>query len=296
MADRLQAGLVGGGPWARRVYAPTLAGHPGYELVGVWTRRPEAAAEIAEANGAEPYAALGDLIDAVDVVAISVPPAVQPDIAISAARAGKHLILEKPVAENRRAAEQLAGEIAAAGVANVIFLTSRFAAETREWLADIAADGPWAGGNARWLSGALLGGDFAGSAWRQQHGALLDIGPHLFDLLDAALGPIVDVPAASFREPDLWHVICRHDGGATSAATLSMALAIDPSVVDFEVYGSAGRRALAARRAPAEECLAMLLDELAAMVRSGATTHPCDIHRGVHLQGVIDEVRASARR
>lgn len=252
------------------------------------------AAELAAAHGAVAFADVDALIDAVDVVALSVPPAVQPAVAIAAARAGRHVILEKPIADSVDRAEELAEAIATAGVASVVVLTSRFAPETREWLATAAAGGPWSGGTARWLSGALLGGDFAGSPWRQQYGALLDIGPHLFDLLDAALGTITEIRSASYTDPDLWHVVCAHDGGAMSTAALSMRLPIDPSVLEFDVYGGGGLVALSARRTPAPECFATLLDELAAMIHSGATAHPCDVRRGLHVQRIIERVREQA--
>ena len=291
MAERLRVGLVGGGPWARRVHAPVLASHPEFELTGVWTRRPAVAAELAAANGTIAFDDFDALVDAVDVVAFSVPPTVQPELAMATARAGRHLILEKPIAASLDDARQLADAVGAAGVASIVVLTFRFAAETNEWLADVAAVESWSGGTARWLSGALLDGMFADSPWRQEDGAILDIGPHIFDLLDAALGPIVEVSAARYTEPDLWHVISAHDTGAVSTATLSMRLPIDPSVLEFDVYGAAGREVLAPRQTPAEQCFATLLDELAAMIRAGATTHACDVHRGLHLQWVIDEVR-----
>ena len=177
---------------------PSLAAHPDFDLTGVWTRRPAAAAELAAATAPTAFDDFGALIDAVDVVALSVPPAVQAELAVEAARAGRHLILEKPIAASLDGARRLADASSTAGVASIVVLTFRFAPETREWLADVAAGGPWSGGNARWLSGGLLGGEYAGSPWRQEHGAILDIGPHLFDLLDAALGPIVEVRAALF--------------------------------------------------------------------------------------------------
>jgi predicted dehydrogenase len=291
MAERLRVGLVGAGPWARRVHAPAVARHPEFELTGVWTRRPAAAAEIAGANGAIAFDDFESLVGAVDVVAFAVPPTVQTELAIEAAETGRHLILEKPIAASLDEARRLADAVCAAGVASLVVLTFRFAAETNEWLANVAAGAPWSAGTARWLSGALLGGEYAGSSWRRQDGAILDIGPHIFDLLDAALGPIVEVSAARYTEPDLWQVISTHGGGATSTATLSMRLPIDPSVLEFDVYGGAGRVVLTSRRTPAEQCFAELLDELAAMIRAGVTTHACDVHRGLHLQWVIDEVR-----
>jgi predicted dehydrogenase len=291
---QLRVGLVGGGPWAQHVHAPGIAAHPDFDLVGVWTRRPAAAAALAAAHGASAFDYVGALIDAVDVVAFSVPPAVQAEIAVDAARAGCHLILEKPVAASLDGARRLADAVATAGVASIVVLTFRFATETRRWLADAAANGPWSGGNARWLSGGLLGGEYAGSPWRQEHGAILDIGPHLFDLLDGALGQIVDVRAASFAQPDLWHVMCEHDGGVTSTASLSMRLPIDPSVLEFDVYGNSGRLPLTPRQTPSTECFAVVLDELAAMIGEGVTTHDCDVRRGLHLQGVIEQIRTRA--
>jgi predicted dehydrogenase len=273
------------------VHAPAIAAHRDFELAGVWTRRPDVAAELAAAHGSIAFDSIASLIDAVDVVACSVPPAVQAEIAVTAARAGRHLILEKPLAESPQAAAAIADAVDAAGVASIVMLTFRFAPETRQWLDDVAADGPWAGGSGRSLSGALRGGKFAASPWRQRHGAILDIGPHVFDLLDAALGPIVGVRAATAGELDLWHAIFEHRDGAISTATMSMRLAIDPSVLEFDVYGSGGRRALAPRLTSPLQCCATLLDELASMIASGTTTHPCDVHRGVHLQRLIEDVR-----
>jgi predicted dehydrogenase len=294
MAERLRVGLVGGGPWARRVHAPALASHPEFDFTGVWTRCPAVAVEIAAANGTNAFDDFDALVGAVDVVAFSVPPSVQPDLAVAAVRAGRHVILEKPIAASLEDARRLTDAVGAAGVTNVVVLTFRFAAETNDWLAAAAARGSWSGGTARWLSGALLDGQYAGSAWRQQEGAILDIGPHIFDLLDAALGPIVEIVAARYTEPDLWQVISSHGSGAVSSATLSMRLPIDPSILEFDVFGDGGRVGLSPRQTPAEQCFATLLDEFAAMIRAGATTHPCDVHRGLHLQSIIDQVRKRA--
>jgi predicted dehydrogenase len=273
-----------------------LAAHGDFELVGVWTRRGDVAAELALTHGARAFESVDALIDAVDVVAVAVPPSVQPEIATAAARAGRHVVLEKPLALTLDAARRLGDEVAAGGVASVVALVFRYAPATRDWLADLGAAGGWAGGNARWLSGGLLGGEFAPSPWRQRHGALLDIGPHVFDVLDAALGEIVAVRAAAVSEPDLWHVICEHDGRATSATTLSMRMPVDPPLLEFDAYGSAGRRTFDPRRTPATEAFATMLTELAAMIHSGERAHPCDVHRGIHLQSVIEEAHRLAHR
>jgi predicted dehydrogenase len=90
----------------------------------------------------------------VDAVAFSLPPDAQPGLAVRAARAGRHLLLEKPVALSVAAADAVAGAVAEAGVASVVFFTQRFEPEVRAWLARTAAGGPWLGGTLTWLGTA----------------------------------------------------------------------------------------------------------------------------------------------
>ncbi|WP_409496499.1 Gfo/Idh/MocA family protein [Amycolatopsis sp. cmx-11-12] len=291
---QLRAGLVGAGPWAKTVHAPGLADHPGTTLSAVWARRPEAAAELAEAHGAEAVGSFEELLDQVDAVAFAVPPAVQAELAVKAAEAGKHVILEKPIAADLDGARRLADAVDAAGVVSLVVLILRYSPMTRDWLDGIKEAGGWRGGSARWLSGALLGGQYQDSAWRHDSGALADIGPHAFDLLDAALGEITDVLAAHRSDDDLWQCLFAHAGGATSTATLSLRLPIQPTVVEVAVYGEHGYRTLGRKPGSAGESYTALLDDFAAMAASGTTSHPCDVRRGLHLQKLIERARELA--
>jgi len=292
--ERLRVGLVGGGPWARSVHAPGLADHPGTALTAVWTRRPEAARELAAAHDAEAAETFDELLGQVDAVSFAVPPVIQAELAVAAAKAGKHVILEKPIAPDVVAAERLADAVGEAGVASLVMLTLRFSMETRDWLRAVDEAGGWTGGDARWLSGALLGGAYSGSQWRHDDGALADVGPHVFDLLDAALGRIVRVLAAHRTADDLWRVLLEHEGGATSTASLTMRLPVRPTIADFAVYGQHGCRTFSRKPGGgAAEAYTALLDDFAAMIATGTTSHPCDVRRGLHLQRILDEVRAS---
>jgi len=94
----LRFGLVGTGYWARIAHAPALASTEGIELAAVWGRDPRAAAALAAEYQAAPYEEIEAMLAAVDGVAFAVPPDVQAPIAAAAARAGKHLMLEKPIA------------------------------------------------------------------------------------------------------------------------------------------------------------------------------------------------------
>ncbi|MBB1155728.1 MULTISPECIES: Gfo/Idh/MocA family protein [Amycolatopsis] len=295
--DQLRVGLVGTGPWATTVHAPGLADHPGTVLSAVWSRRPEAATALAQAYDAVPTSDLDELFEQVDALAFAVPPTVQAELATRAAEAGKHLILEKPIAPDLASAQRLADAVTSAGVASLVMLTLRFAQQTRDWLDGVTAAGGWRGGSVQWLSGALLAGKYATSAWRQDPagGALADIGPHAFDLLDAALGPITDVLAAHRGPEDLWQLLLEHEGGITSTATLSLRLPVQPTVVEYSVFGEHGLRTLG-RTGTANDAYTALLDDFAAMVSCGTTTHPCDVRRGVHLARIVDQARAALSR
>lgn len=160
---------------------------------------------------------------------------------------------------------------------SIVVLTRRFAPETREFLA-AAQDGDWAGGAGVWLSGAALRGPYAASAWRHQLGALADVGPHVLDLLDAALGTITAV-AHAHRDArsDTWQVGLEHAGGRVSTATLSLRTPVVPSVLRVGV-----------------ECYRTLLDELIDCARTGAP-HPLGVRRGRHLQWVGQVLQATLR-
>ncbi|OZE27392.1 oxidoreductase [Rhodococcus sp. 05-2255-1e] len=282
----MKIGLVGAGPWARKTQAPSLLAHPEVDFTGVWARRPDAAAEL----GAPVCESFDALLDAVDAVAFAVPPAVQAGFALRAARAGKHVLLDKPIAATVAEAEELAEAVTTAGVRSMVTLTLRFAPETRQFLASTAGR-PWAGGSGTWFSGATLGGAYSESQWRHDDGAILDIGPHVFDLLDAALGTIARV-AYSHREvaSDSWTVLLEHEGGARSTVQLSLRTPVMPSLMRIELSGPAGVDTFTDRSTSSTDCYAVLLDEFLESVESGVD-HECSVHRGLHLQRVIDRAR-----
>jgi predicted dehydrogenase len=286
-------GLVGAGPWATDVHAPAIAAHPDTDLVAVWARRPEVAAEIARRHGAAVAADPDALFAAVDAVAFAVPPAVQAELATRAAAAGRHLVLDKPVGATLAEAERLATVVDAAAVASIVLLTLRYAPEVIEWVTTARTAGGWAAGNVTWYGGSLLGGRYSNSPWRHERGGLMDVGPHAFDLLDATLGPIVDVLAATHGDHDVWHVLLAHENGVRSVASLSIGLPVTEPV-GVTLYGSAGRLAMPTPVTSSVDCYARLLDELVPLIRTGRTSHPLDVHRGLHLQRLIEHAEQLA--
>jgi predicted dehydrogenase len=287
-------GLIGAGPWATDVHAPAMAAHPDAELVAVWARRAEAAEQLAEQTGASVAVDPDALFADVDAVAFAVPPHVQAELARRAAAAGKHLLLEKPVGASVAEAEALADAVAAAGVVSAVLLTMRYDPDVIEWLTAARTAGGWATGNAQWYGGALLAGRFSHSPWRHERGGLLDVGPHTFDVLDAALGPITDVLAATHGDHDVWHVLLAHENGVTSTASISLALPVDGGL-SVSLYGMAGSLTMPTRATPSVACYGRLLDELVPLVRAGRPEHPLDVRRGLFLQRLVEQAERLAR-
>ena len=150
MDEPVRVGLVGAGPWAHMVHAPVLAAGPATTLVGVWARRPDAAAELAAEHGATAFENYDDLVAACEAVAFSVPPDVQVPLAITAARAGRALLLEKPLGLDLDGAERLAGAVADAGAISQVVLTWRYSSAVRAFLDPVLSGGSGVWDPASW--------------------------------------------------------------------------------------------------------------------------------------------------
>jgi predicted dehydrogenase len=288
----IDVGLVGAGPWAQLVHGPMLAAGPETRLAGVWARRPTAAAELAERLGTRAYERYEDLLDSSEAVAFAVPPAVQAALAVAAAARGKALLLEKPIADDLAGAQRLADAVSAAGVVSQVVLTWRYAQPVRDFLAEtVALDA--IGGQGHFVSGALLGGMFA-TPWRLERGALLDLGPHVIDLLDAALGPVVGVRAHG-SSLGWTGLLLDHDSGRVSEASLCATAPVDPHVAGASVYGANGSARVDCGTAVGPDAFATLRREFVHAVATN-TPHPLDVHRGLHLQRLIAAAEADLTR
>jgi hypothetical protein len=133
----MRFGLVGTGPWAELAHGPGLVSAEGVELVGVWGRTLSRAEPLAQTLGVTAYDDYAALLADVEAVAFAVPPAVQAELALEAAVAGRHLLLDKPVATDLGAARTLLAAATEAGVSSVVFFTDRFVDETCAWIEDV---------------------------------------------------------------------------------------------------------------------------------------------------------------
>jgi UDP-N-acetyl-2-amino-2-deoxyglucuronate dehydrogenase len=274
-------GIVGTGVIAA-IHADAIAllsktGLPGVRLVAVTDVAAGAAAAFAAAHGCPAEPDLGALLARpdIEVVCVCVPSGLHAEVGIRAARAGKHLVVEKPIDVSLAAADRLIDAARAAGVALTVISQHRFdpgLVELRRLL-DAGALGRLVLGEAstKWYRSQAY---YDSAAWRGTYamdgGSLMNQGVHYLDLLRWCLGPPAEVTAVCTTQAhqieveDTSLAIVRFASGAVGTI-LSSTAAYPGFPQRLEITGTAGtvivedgqitRRALAADRgqaAPAE--------------------------------------------
>lgn len=144
----------------------------------------------------------------VDLIDIGTPGDTHAEIAIAAAQAGKHVICEKPLANNMAEARRMLEAVRKAGVKHMVAFNARRipAIVLAKELIDEGRLGPIRHWRARWLSDWIMPEGFP-LVWRLRKdkagaGALGDIGAHIIDLAHYLVGDIERVVGAwdTFRK------------------------------------------------------------------------------------------------
>src|SRR5947207_2610883 len=125
---RARLALVGCGPRGLRGHAPGLSSAAEIEFVAVCDVVEELARSAAAQLGVEAYTDHRALLQRPDLDGVVIVTATRfhAPIALDAVRAGKHVLLEKPMATSLEAAEELVREAERAGVRGAIGYQSRF--------------------------------------------------------------------------------------------------------------------------------------------------------------------------
>jgi predicted dehydrogenase len=194
-------GIVGTGVIAA-IHADAIAALPDVRLAAVTDVTAAAAAAFAAAHGCPAEPDLGALLARrdVDVVCVCVPSGLHAAIGIQAAKAGKHLVVEKPIDVSLEAADRLIDAARAAGVALTVISQHRFDPGLVELkhLLEAGALGTLVLGEAstKWYR---TQGYYDGAAWRgtwaMDGGSLMNQGVHYVDLLRWCMGPAAEVTA-----------------------------------------------------------------------------------------------------
>ncbi|MEO3799893.1 Gfo/Idh/MocA family oxidoreductase [Nonomuraea sp. B1E8] len=117
----LRIGIVGAGLMGRG-HAEVLAAHPATEITAV-ARRP-----LEHAPGATVYPGYQELLDSgtVDAISITTPDHLHADVMVAAARAGVHILVEKPFTTTVADADRAVAAIRSAGVVAMCLFNHRW--------------------------------------------------------------------------------------------------------------------------------------------------------------------------
>jgi UDP-N-acetyl-2-amino-2-deoxyglucuronate dehydrogenase len=264
-------GIVGTGVIAT-IHADAIATLPDAKLVAVTDAAAGAAAAFAAARGCPAEPDLGALLARrdVEVVCVCVPSGLHAVIGVQAAKAGKHLVVEKPIDVSLDAADRLIDAARTAGVALTVISQHRFDPGLVELkrLLDDGALGRLVLGEAstKWYRTQAY---YDSAAWRGTYamdgGSLMNQGVHYVDLLRWCLGPPAEVTAVCATQAhqieveDTALAVVKFASGALGTI-LSSTAAFPGFPQRLEITGTKGtvtvedgrivRRALAADAAP----------------------------------------------
>jgi len=279
----MRFGLLGTGHWAAETQGAALSAHPEADLVGVWGRDGAKAAALAGRYGATPFTDLDALLSEVDAVSIALPPDVQGELALRAARAGKHLLLDKPLAVDTVAADRIVEAVEERSLSSVVFFTNRFRDNIERFIDETAAVGGWLGARVTQFASIYQpGSPYAGSPWRRERGALWDIGPHMLSVVLPVLGPVAEVSAVGGPRATT-HLMLRHTGGAVTTASLTLDAPAAAMLRDNDFYGEHGVATVPAPEGSAVAAFGAAIDQL---VKGGAG--PCDVRFGRDVVAVLE--------
>lgn len=250
-------GLIGCGMIAN-FHARAVADIRGAKVVACFDSFPAAADRLAATLGCKAYHKLDDMLanPAVTVVTIGTPSGAHMEPAVAAAKAGKHVIVEKPLEITLKRCDKIIEACDKAGVKLSAIFPSRFHDSSIEIQRAIAAERfgrltlgdsyvKWYRTQAYYDSGAWRG------TWELDGGgALMNQAIHSIDLLTWFMGPVAEVTACTgtlaherIAVEDTAVATLRFANGALGVVEASTA-AYPGYLKRIEIHGSEGTAAM----------------------------------------------------
>ena len=122
---KLRAGVIGVGHLGQH-HARLYASLPDSTLMGVTDQDLRRAGTIADRHGVKTFTSLSDLLKQVDLVSVAVPTSAHYAVAKTCLEAGKHVLVEKPIAVMPAEAQELVGLAKAKGCRLQVGHSERF--------------------------------------------------------------------------------------------------------------------------------------------------------------------------
>ena len=223
---KICVGIVGCGGMGAAL-ATGIAGLDSAQVVATFDELPEKAKELAAQRDAKPYASYKELLKdkAVEAVVVASPQFAHAANTVAAAKAGKHVFCEKPMAVTLEQCDAMLDACSAAGVKLMIGQVCRYHAVHGK-VRELVASGEF--GRPIAMAVHRLGGQWGGvygQHWRLQRetcgGTLLENNAHEIDFMRWVCGDVAAVYAAGglyldkrLDYPDLAMVLMHFTSGA----------------------------------------------------------------------------------
>lgn len=248
----LRCGLIGCGRVAPR-HAQSYQQLSETDLVAVADIKPSRAERFAQEYGATAYFDHRALLerDDIDLVSICVPSGLHAAIALDAMQAGKHVLVEKPIAITLEDADRMIALSEATGRTLGVVLQNRYNPPMQQLRATIDQGklGKLYLGNAcvRWYRPQSYYEDGWHGTWAMDGGALMNQSIHHIDALQWFMGPVQSVYAYSatlahrMEAEDVGVAVVRFTSGALATiegSTLTWPQNLEGSVAVFGERGS----------------------------------------------------------
>jgi len=246
-------GILGAGDIARKQTARAIGAARNARLAAVLRRDLAAARAFADEFGADrAYDQIDALLadPAVHAVYIATPVHLHAGHTLAAARAGKHVLVEKPMALSTAECSAMLAACRAAGVRLMVSYYQRFNARHQQ-VRELVAHGAIGQVTMAQARQVFLYPPEAGN-WRQDPargggGALMDVGVHCLDTLRFILGEVEAVAAqvATLAFPyavdDTATLLLRFQSGVQAVVSAAFSIASVPDSDYLELCGTGGR-------------------------------------------------------
>ena len=199
---KIRFALVGCGRIAGNHFGAILQHKDRCELVGVCDIDPRKREEAAGNTGARPYPTLANMLEHCDADAfiVATPSGLHPEQAVQIARAGRHVITEKPMATRWEDGKRMVGACDAAGVRMFVVKQNRrnatlqllkSAVEKKRFgrIYMVNLNVFWTRPDEYYSSAKWRG------TWEYDGGAFMNQASHYVDLIDWIIGPVESLQA-----------------------------------------------------------------------------------------------------
>ena len=246
-SDPVRVASLGMGWWSD-VLAEAAQRSGALEIVSCYTRSQDKRGVFSRQFGCKAAESYEEILadDSIEAILNTTPNHVHLETTRAAAEAGKHVFLDKPIANTIADGKAITRACADAGVVLSVGYQRRREAHF-QWIRKQIADGKF---GKLVQAEANISRDREGkidlSSWRYQAsgmpgGVMLQIGVHYTDVLEMLMGPIERVSGMLAQlvlpgdNPDVANLMMQHEGGAISNLTASYASASEYYLMN--IYG-----------------------------------------------------------